>query len=44
MEVILQHLTKKFPNRDRKKSDDVIAVSDLNIENEDGSLIGLLVP
>lgn len=44
MEVILQHLTKKFPNRDRKKSDDVIAVSDLNIEIEDGRLIGLLGP
>ena len=44
MEVILQHLTKKFPNRDRKKSDDVIAVSDLNIEIEDGSLIGRLGP
>lgn len=44
MEVILQHLTKKFPNRDRKKSDDVIAVSDLNIEIEDGKLIGLLGP
>lgn len=44
MEVILQHLTKKFPSRDRKKSDDVIAVSDLNIEIEDGRLIGLLGP
>lgn len=44
MEVILQHLTKKFLNRDRKKSDDVIAVSDLNIEIEDGRLIGLLGP
>lgn len=44
MEVILQHLTKKFPNRDRKKSDDVIAVSDLNIKIEDGRLIGLLGP
>ena len=44
MEVILQHLTKKFPNRDRKKSDDVIAVSDLNIEIEDGRLIALLGP
>ena len=44
MEVILQHLTKKFPNRDRKKSYDVIAVSDLNIEIEDGRLIGLLGP
>ena len=44
MEVILQHLTKKFPNRDRKKSDDVIAVSDLNIEIEAGRLLGLLGP
>lgn len=44
MEVILQNLTKKFPNRDRKKKNDVIAVNDFTFEIPDGKLIGLLGP
>ena len=44
MEVILQHLTKKFPGRDRKKQEDVIAVNDFTFEIPDGELIGLLGP
>lgn len=44
MEVILQNLTKKFPNRDRKKKEDVIAVNDFTFEIPDGKLIGLLGP
>ncbi len=44
MEVILQNLTKKFPNRDRKNRRDVIAVNDFNFEIPDGRLIGLLGP
>ncbi len=44
MDVILQNLTKKFPNRDKKKKGDVIAVDNFNIEIPDGKLIGLLGP
>ena len=43
MKVVLEHLTKKFPNRN-KKGDDVIAVSDFDFEIPDGKLIGLLGP
>ena len=43
MKVVLQHLTKRFPNRN-KKGDDVIAVNDFNFEIPDGKLIGLLGP
>ena len=35
MEVILQNLTKKFPNRDKKKKGDVIAVDHFDIEIPD---------
>ncbi|MDO4331598.1 MAG: ABC transporter ATP-binding protein [Eubacteriales bacterium] len=42
MEVILRNLTKKFPSRDRKNHDDVIAVNDFNFTIPDGKLIGLL--
>ena len=44
MEVVLQNLTKKFPSRDRKKPEDVIAVNDFTFEIPDGKLIGLLGP
>lgn len=44
MKVVLQNLTKKFPSRDRKKHEDVIAVNDFNFEIPDGKLIGLLGP
>ncbi|MGN1180808.1 MAG: ABC transporter ATP-binding protein [Suilimivivens sp.] len=44
MEVILQNLTKKFPSRDRKNREDVIAVNDFTFEIPDGKLIGLLGP
>lgn len=44
MEVILQNLTKKFPSRDRKKHEDVIAVNDFTFTIPDGKLIGLLGP
>ncbi len=44
MEVILQNLTKRFPNRDRKKREDVIAVKNFTLEIPDGKLIGLLGP
>ena len=43
MKVVLQNLTKKFPNRNKKK-EDVIAVNDFTFEIPDGTLIGLLGP
>ena len=43
MKVVLQHLTKKFPNRS-KKGDMITAVSDFSFEIPDGTLIGLLGP
>jgi len=44
MKVVLQNLTKKFPNRSKKAQGDVIAVNDVTIEIPDGKLIGLLGP
>lgn len=44
MEVVLQNLTKKFPSRDRKNREEVIAVNDFNFVIPDGKLIGLLGP
>ncbi len=43
MKVVLEHLTKRFPNRN-KKLPDVIAVNDFTFEIPDGKLIGLLGP
>ncbi len=44
MKIVLKNLTKKFPNRNRKIREDVIAVNRLNVEIPDGKLIGLLGP
>ena len=44
MKVVLEHLTKAFPNRNKKIHEDVIAVNDFNFEIPDGKLIGLLGP
>ncbi len=44
MKVVLDHLTKKFPNRNKKQGGDVVAVSDFTFEIPDGKLIGLLGP
>lgn len=44
MKVVLQNLTKKFPNRNRKVREDVIAVNNFDFEIPDGKLIGLLGP
>lgn len=43
MKVVLQNLTKVFPNR-TKGGDDVVAVNDFTFEIPDGKLIGLLGP
>ncbi|MBQ9333417.1 MAG: ABC transporter ATP-binding protein [Lachnospiraceae bacterium] len=44
MEVILEHLTKTFPSRDKKNPAEVIAVNDFDFAIPDGKLIGLLGP
>ena len=44
MKIVLQNLTKKFPNRNKKAQEDVIAVNDFTFEIPDGTLIGLLGP
>ena len=44
MKVVLKNLTKKFPSRDRKNRDEVIAVNNFDFEIPDGKLIGLLGP
>ncbi len=44
MEVILEHLTKAFPSRDKKNPAEVIAVNDFDFTIPDGKLIGLLGP
>ena len=44
MKITLTNLTKKFPSRNKKVREDVIAVNDFNFEIPDGKLIGLLGP
>lgn len=43
MKVVFKGLTKRFPNRNKRK-EDVIAVNNFNFEIPDGKLIGLLGP
>ena len=44
MKVVLDHLTKRFPNRNKKEKTEVVAVDDFNFEIPDGKLVGLLGP
>ncbi len=44
MKIVLENLTKRFPNRSKKGGADVIAVNNFNFEIPDGKLIGLLGP
>ena len=44
MKVTLQNLTKKYPSRNKKQPQDVVAVNDFSFEIPDGKLIGLLGP
>lgn len=44
MKVVLDKLTKRFPNRNRRIHEDVIAVNNFTFEIPDGKLIGLLGP
>ena len=44
MKIVLQNLTKKFPNRKKGVHEDVVAVNDFSFEIPDGKMIGLLGP
>ncbi len=44
MKIVLKHLTKIFPSRNKKEGGEVIAVNDFDFEIPDGKLIGLLGP
>ena len=44
MKIVLEHLTKRFPNRNKKVREDIIAINDFSFEIPDGRLIGLLGP
>ena len=44
MKVVLQNVTKKFPSRNRKNPEAVVAVDNFNFEISDGKLVGLLGP
>ena len=44
MKVVLQNLTKIFPSRNKKVSEEVVAVNDFTFTIPDGKLIGLLGP
>ncbi|MBR3875126.1 MAG: ABC transporter ATP-binding protein [Clostridia bacterium] len=44
MKIVLQNLTKKFPNRSKNGPKEVVAVNDFTFEIPDGKLIGLLGP
>ena len=44
MKIVLENLTKRFPNRNRKIHEDVVAVDHLDFEIPDGKLISLLGP
>ena len=44
MKVVVENLTKKFPNRNKKIREEVIAVDNFNLEIPDGKMIGLLGP
>ncbi len=44
MKIVLENLTKRFPNRNKKGGADVVAVDNFNFEIPDGKLIGLLGP
>ena len=44
MKVLLEGITKRFPNRNKKIGGEVTAVRDFTLDVPDGSLVGLLGP
>ena len=44
MKIVLEHITKRYPSRDKKRGGEVVAVDDFHLTIPDGKLIGLLGP
>ena len=44
MKIVLQNLTKKFPDRNKKAQGEITAVGDFSYEIPDGKLVSLLGP
>jgi len=44
MKIVLENLTKKFPSRNKRSREEVVAVNNFHFEIPDGKLIGLLGP
>ena len=44
MKVVLEHITKRFIDRNKKNKTELVAVSDMCLDIPDGKLIGLLGP
>ena len=44
MKVVLEHVTKIFPSRSKKKGEEVVAVNNFTFTIPDGKLVGLLGP
>jgi len=44
MKIVLENLTKKYPNKNKQIKEDVIAVNNFCFEIPDGQLVGLLGP
>ena len=44
MKVVLENLTKIFPSRNKKSTEEVVAVNNFSFEIPDGKLVGLLGP
>ena len=44
MKIVLDHITKKFPNINKKEKSEVTAVDDFSYEIPDGKLVALLGP
>ncbi|MDO4404833.1 MAG: ABC transporter ATP-binding protein [Atopobiaceae bacterium] len=44
MKIVLEHITKEYPNRDKKVGGVFTAVSDFDLTIPDGTLVGLLGP
>ena len=44
MKIVLEHITKRYPNQNKKEGGFVTAVDNFNFEIPDGKLIGLLGP
>ena len=44
MKIVLEHISKRYPNRDKKVGGVFTAVDDFDLTIPDGKLVGLLGP